>query len=143
MTHVPTDSFELRNREQGPDGSIVIAKGMTVCPHCGTPLITTFSIPGAEKYCLKCKRTGDVLWGNIVKRTKKLHNQFGRYLKAFQKLEADLITSENYNRCRICRMEMRQNFRRANHFDHASPEELRRHKRTLKLLLGRNHSGKK
>lgn len=142
MTNVPTDSFELRNREQKPGESISITDRMMVCPHCGTPLITTFSIPGAEKYCPKCKRTGDVLWGSIVKRTDKLYNQFKKYLKAFQKLEVRLVTSENPN-CHTCRMEARNNFQRANHFNHASPKELQRHEKTLKLLLGKKYNGKR
>jgi hypothetical protein len=142
VIHLPTDKFELRNREQKSGKSISIADRMMVCPHCRTPLITTFSIPGVEKYCPKCKRTGDVLWGEIVERTKKLHHQFRVYLAKFQELEVNLVTSENYD-CHACRMKARKDFQRSNHFDHASPKELQRHERTLKLLLEKNHRGKK
>jgi hypothetical protein len=142
MIHVPTDKFQLRNREWKPGKFTSMTDKMMVCPHCGTPLITTFSIPGAEKYCLKCKKTGDVLWGEIVKKTKKLCDQFKECLVEFQKLEANLLTGENYD-CYSCRTDMRKNFRRANHLNHATPKELQRHKRTLKLLLGGNHGGKK
>jgi phage FluMu protein Com len=142
MTHIPTDSFELRNREQGLDESVSLKNKMMACPHCGTPLITTFSIPGVEKYCPKCKQTGDVLWGKIVKKTKKLHDQFKKYLEEFRKIEADLLTGENYD-CHLCNVDTRKNYKRANHLNHASQKEIRRHKRALKLLLGGNHGGKK
>lgn len=94
-------------------------KEITICPHCGEPMIWTFAFSGSEYYCLMCGYNCGMFGGKRQKETKELKYKQNLYRKIFKVISKDLIPSGAYlKKCDRC------NSMQEHHIAHATKNEL-------------------
>ena len=104
-------------------------EGITVCPHCGEPMIYTFAFSGSEYYCLMCGYDCGLFGGKIVEATKELKYKKKLYEKIFTVINKDLIPVGAYNpKCKKCK-DMKET-----HLEHATEKELLKDKIAREFL---------